>query len=192
MKHLKTIIIGVLCAALILGYYYYLSTRDNESKNQEELTKVEQVIGLDLENKYPSTPRGVVEVFNKILCCYYNEEYTEKEFQDLAMQQRELLDEELLANNPERQFLASVRADAKEYKEKGKLISSYTICGTDDVIYKTIEDRECAYVTCSYFIKNGNSGFENTYQCYVLRKDDAGEWKILVYYLIEEGDMVGE
>lgn len=185
MKNIKTIIIGVLCAALVLGYYVYLSTRDNSSDHTKEQTPVEKVIAMDLENKYPNTPRKVVEVFNEILCCYYNEEYTDKEFQKMAIQQRALLDEELQENNPEQQFIYSVRADANEYKENKKTITSYTICSTDDVIYKTVDDRECAYVTCSYFIKNGDKGFENTYQCYVLRKDAEGQWKILVYYLIE-------
>ena len=80
---------------------------------------------------------------------------------------------------------ADIYRQINEYKEKGRTISSYAICGTDDVIYKTVDGRECAYVTCSYFIKDGKEGFENTYQCYVLRKDDEGQWKILVYYLIE-------
>ena len=187
MKHWKTIIIGVLCAALILGYYYYLSTRDNTSDDIKDKTEVEKVIELDLADvdKYPSKPREVVKVFNRILCCYYNDEYSEKQFKDLAAQQRLLLDEELLANNPEKQFLVSVRTDIEEYKKEGKTISDYILCGTDDVIYKTVDGRECAYVTCSYYIRNGKNGTENTNQCYVLRKDDNGNWKILVYYLIE-------
>lgn len=186
MKNVKAIIIGVLCAALILGYYVYLSTRDNSSDSVKEQNAVEKMISMSLEgDKYPKAPRKVVEVFNEILCCYYNEEYTDQEFKELVEQQRKLLDEELLENNPEQQFLITTRADADKYKENKKTITSYTICSTDDVIYKTIDDRECAYVTCSYFVKNGDKGFENTYQCYVLRKDDDGQWKILVYYLIE-------
>ena len=188
MKHLKTVIIGVICAALVLGYYYYLSTRNNSPDTEGERTKVEKVIAMNLQDKYPNTPRKVVEVFNEILCCYYNEEYTDREFQQLVTKQRELLDAELLENNSEQKLLNNFRADAKEYKENKRVISSYTICGTDDVIYKTVDERECAYVTCSYFIKDGDRGFQNTYQCYVLRKDEAGEWKILVYYLIE-GDI---
>ncbi len=185
MKHLKTIIIGVVCAALVFGYFFYLSHRDNSSDNTKEKNKVETVIDMDLESDYPNTPRKVVEVFSEILWCYYNEEYSDAEFKELAYQQRFLLDEELLENNPEQQYLISTRAEADAYKEKGRVIVSYTVCGTDDVIYKTVDGRECAYVKCSYFIKNGNDGFENPCQCYVLRKDDDGNWKILVYYLIE-------
>ena len=43
---------------------------------------------------------------------------------------------------------------------------------------------EIAYGTASYFIKNGSS-YTKTYQKYVLRKDDDGDWKILTFYKIE-------
>lgn len=185
MKYLKTIIIGIICAGLILGYYYYLSTRDNRSNNMTEQSRVDKVIDMDMEKNYPKTPRVVVEAFSEILCCYYNEDYNEDQFRKMAYQQRALLDKELLENNPEQQFMISVRADINDYKNNGRTISSFTVCGTDDVVYKTIEGEDYAYVTCSYFIKNGNSGFENTCQRYVLRKDDNGQWKILVYYLVE-------
>jgi len=97
-KNIRTIVVVVICAALIVGYYYYLSTRDTggaQNKGDEE-TEVEQVIGLPIEVDYPSTPREVVKVFNRILKCYYNEEYTDKQLVKLANKQRELLDEELL------------------------------------------------------------------------------------------------
>ena len=45
-------------------------------------------------------------------------------------------------------------------------------------------DDEIAYVTSSYFVKEGNS-YERTYQEYVLRQDANKDWKILVYYQIE-------
>lgn len=188
MKHMKTIIIGVICAALVFGYYFYLSTRDRSESPGDEPTEVEQVLDLDLKDKYPTTPREVVKVYNQILCCYYNEEYSEKEFQKLIEQQRSLFDEELLGNNPEPQFGNSMRNDINDYKENKRTIEGTTLCSTDEVVYKTVDDRECAYVTCSYFIKNGNEGFDRSYQRYVLRKDDDGNWKILVYYLIEGED----
>lgn len=191
MKHLKTIIIGVLCAALIFGYFYYLTTRDNSKSSGDVQTEVEKVLDTDLKKKYPSTPREVVKLYSRILCGYYNEEYTEAQFQKLIDRQRLLLDDELLENNPEIQFVESVRRDIKDYKDNKRTIENYMLCSTDEVIYKTIDERECAYVTCSYFIKNGNSGYEKTYQRYVLRKDEEDRWKILVYYLVE-GDETGE
>ena len=191
MKHLKTVIIGIVCAALVLGYFLYLSNRDNRARNEESQSKVDAVIAMDLENKYPKKPRAVVDAFNKILCCYYNEEYSDSDFFKMAEQQRKLLDEELLENNPEQQFLRNWRADINDYKTNKRTIESYTICGTDEVIYKEVDGRECAYVTCSYFIKDGNDGFKNTVQRYVLRKDANGDWKILVYYIVE-GEMDSE
>ena len=185
-KNIRTIVVVVICAALIVGYYYYLSTRDTggaQNKGDEE-TEVEQVIGLPIEVDYPSTPREVVKVFNRILQCYYNEEYTDKQLVKLANKQRELLDEELLENNPDTQYIQNIRADIKNCKEEKRTISSISMCGTNEVIYKVVDGRDCAYVTCSYFMKVGKE-YETTYQRYVLRRDDDGNWKILVYYVIE-------
>ena len=50
--------------------------------------------------------------------------------------------------------------------------------------YTNDKGDEIAYVTASYFIKAGNS-YEDTDEMYVLRKDEDGKWKILVYYQIE-------
>lgn len=185
-KTIRTIAVVVVCAALIIGYYYYLSMRNDggaQSKGDEQ-TEVEQVIGLPIEVDYPSTPREVVKVFNRILKCYYNEDYTDKQLVKLANKQRELLDEELLNNNPETQYMQNIRADINQFKEEKRTISNISMCGTNEVIYKTIDERECAYVTCSYFMKAGNE-YETTYQRYVLRRDEEGNWKILVYYVIE-------
>lgn len=185
-KHIRTAAVVVVCAALIIGYYYYLSTRGGAGAQnvENEETEVEQVIGLPIEEDYPSTPREVVKVFNRILKCYYNEEYTDQQLINLANKQRELLDEELLENNPKTQYIQSIRSDIKVFKEEKRTISNISMCGTNEVIYKTIDKRDCAYVTCSYFMKVGKE-YETTYQRYVLRRDDDGNWKILVYYLVE-------
>ena len=74
MKHLKTVVVVVICASLCLGYYYYLMHRD--TGNQGKMTEVEMIITQDLEKSYPKTARGVLKFYNRILCCYYNETYT--------------------------------------------------------------------------------------------------------------------
>ena len=48
----------------------------------------------------------------------------------------------------------------------------------------TVDGRECAYVKTSYFIKEG-ADYSKTHQMYVVRKDEDGNWKILVFYKIE-------
>ena len=71
-----------------------------------------------------------------------------------------------------------------EYKEEKKTISRASVCDSNDVKYTNDKGDEIAYVTASYFIKAGNS-YEDTDEMYVLRKDEDGKWKILVYYQIE-------
>ena len=56
MKHLKTVVVVVICASLCLGYYYYLMHRD--TGNQGKMTEVEMIITQDLEKSYPKTARG--------------------------------------------------------------------------------------------------------------------------------------
>ena len=187
MKNIKVLIIGIICVALVIGYYMYLSSRNNDDQTSGE-DKRKEVVKIiedtDLNEDYPKTPRSVVKLYNRILASYYNEEYTEKQFLKLGDLQRGLLDEELLSNNERDVFFNNLRAEIKLYDKRERTITSSTVSSTSDVIYKVVDKRECAYVTSSYFIKE-KSSYEKTLQRYVLRKDEDGKWKILVFYLIE-------
>ena len=90
---LKTSIIVILCAALCLGYYYYLSHRDTGKEG--EMSEVEMIVSKDLENSYPKTAREVVKFYNRILECYYSREYSEEQLARMTEQARLLMDEEL-------------------------------------------------------------------------------------------------
>ena len=182
-KTIRTVIIVIVFAAIILGYYYYLSHRNvsNQDKVEKE-TDIEMIINTNLNLDYPKTPREVIKLYNKMLKCYYNDNPSEVEIKDLVLQQRELLDDELKENNPEAQMVQNTRNDISNAKDNGRTIVSSTVCSSNEIVYKTIDDRECAYVTSGYFIKN-KDGYEKTTQKYVLRKDENGKWKIIVYYL---------
>ena len=178
-KNLRTIIVVVICAAMCIGYFYYLSNRD--SGKEKNLTEVEQVITKDLDKSYPKTAREVVKFYNRILQCYYNEEHTDDQLAQLTEQARVLMDKELQEKNPEKDYLAAVKLDIETYKEKEKKITSITMDSTNEVEYKTVNGEECAYVDVSYFImeKDGSSRAEQTY---ILRKDEDGRWKMLGFY----------
>ena len=187
MKNVRVIIVGLVCIGLIIGYYVYLSNRNDSEdvKTSDDRTEVEKIIeDSDLEDDYPKTPRTVVKLYNRITSSYYKEEYTDKQFLKLGDLQRGLLDEELLSNNDRDVFFNNLRLEIKQYQDNKRTIESWTVSSTNDVIYKVIDKRECAYVTSSYFIKEGKKK-KKTYQRYVLRKDDNEQWKILVFYLIE-------
>lgn len=191
MKKVRVVVVAIICVTLIVAYYYYLTTKGGSGAEENvELTEIDKIITKDLEKDYPETPREVVKLYNRIITCYYKEEYTEEELYDLGDQARALFDAELLENNPRNQYFASLEKEIDEYKEKSKQISSSNVCSSNDVLYKTVDGDECAYVTASYFIKEGKS-YSKTYQEYVLRKDEDGNWKILVFYQIE-GDSSDE
>ncbi len=186
MKKIRVVVIGIICISLVVGYYYYLSNKSETSK-ETDLTEVQKVILKDLDgDAYPATPREVVKLYNRILCCYYNEEYTEEEFRQLADQALALMDEELAANNPAEQYYLCVETEVESYHEKNRTINNASVCDTNEVKFATIEGAECAYVTASYFVRD-DDGFTKSSQNYVLRKDAEDRWKILAFEL-EKGD----
>lgn len=182
-KAIRIIGIAIICIGLIVGYYYYLSHRDKKNvENSTEVSKVDEVLSRELDQDYPPTPREVVKFYNKILKCFYNEEYSDDEMQKLAEQARLLMDDALLANNPKEQYLALLKSDIQNAKDKGKFISDTKVENSSDIEYQKVKGDECAYVTASYFVKEGNS-YTRTYEEYVLRKDTNKQWKILGYQL---------
>ena len=184
-KYARIIGISVLCIALIVGYYYYLSHKDK--KDVETGTKVgavEEILLEDLDKNYPPTPREVVKFYNQILTCFYNEDYDEEQLEALGDQARKLMDTELLNNNPKEVYLSALKNEVEEYKEKGQTLADTTVSSSNEIDYKTVDGKECAFVTASYFIKEGNS-YSRTYQEYILRKDKDKSWKIVGYQLVK-------
>lgn len=180
----RTIVAVVLILVIVGGYYIFTTQKRASVEDAVELTEVQKVITKDIETNYPATPREVVKYYNRILSCFYNEEYTEDELYDLGDQARLLFDEELLENNPREQYFIALKADIEDYHEKSKTITNSTVCDSNDVNYQTVDGDECAYVTASYFINEAKT-YDRTYEMYVLRKDEDGNWKILVFYQIE-------
>ena len=178
-------IAAVICAGIICCAFYLTAQRSKEqAKKAETLTEVQKLITKNLDTKYPETPREVIKLYNRIITAYYAEEYTEEEFQKLAVQAQKLMDRELLAKNNNDVYISNLSAEIKEYKQKQKKITQSSVCDSNSVKYMKDGDDEIAYVTSSYFVKEGNS-YERTYQEYVLRQDANKDWKILVYYQIE-------
>lgn len=184
-KYIKVIVLSIVCIGIIVGYYYYLTYRDKKDiENSTELTKVGEVLAKDLKKDYPPTPREVIKFYDKILKCYYNEEYEQEELEEMADQARLLMDEELLKKNPKDQYMLMLEADIKDYKDNERKLADTTVCDSKEVEYKKVDGRECAYVVSRYFVREGNT-YSNTSQKYVLRKDEDGNWKILGFKMVE-------
>ena len=191
MKNKRVIIIAAICIVLIVGGFFIFTNRTQKNPEDVELTTVQQIITKDLAGNYPKTPREVIKTYNEIITCFYNEECTDEEIEKLSERVLLLLDEELLANNPKNEYIKNLKTEISDHKAKGKTIISFNLSSSNEIEFRTVDERECAYVDCSYFIKD-KKGYSKSYMTYVVRKDENNEWKILVFYQSEGDTSDGE
>lgn len=188
-RYLKMGTSTVLVIVLIVGCYYYMTHRKTKAAEDDvEVTQLHQVLSKQLDSAYPPTPREVIKFYNRIIECAYGDEYDAEQFSQLAAQARKLMDEELLANNPQDTYQNQLQQEIASYQEESRRILQTRVCDTDDVRYQEIEGRKCAYVQATYFIKQGKNDFTKTYQSYLLRQDQDKNWKILAFGLTSATD----
>ena len=189
MKKYKVVIVISILVALVVLYYYHISTNDRTEKKENDTQNSEnaKIFNKNLDTGYPATPREVVEFYSEILSYLYSGEASEDEIEELGMKCRKLFDEELLAENPEAEYIKNLKSEIKQYKEEHKHISSYILEKSGDVEFKTFQSHFYAFVDCAYYVK-GESSTSRTIETYTLRKDSEGKWKILYWKLtpIEE------
>ena len=125
-----------------------------------------------------------MKFYNRILSCYYSQDYTQGQLEQMTEQARFLMDEELKENNPQENYLQAVQAEVDSFEEDKKSISNITVEGSKEVEYKTKNGRDYAYVDVSYFMKSNKKGQKSgrVSQTYILRKDENSNWKILGFY----------
>ncbi|MGN0485319.1 MAG: DUF6715 family protein [Lachnospiraceae bacterium] len=181
---IRILIAGIAGVLLIVGYYYYISNSTKKTAEQKTLSEIEKVTMKDLDTEYPKTPKAVVKFYNRIVCCMYNEKYSDEDLQKLGGQQRKLLDAELLDQNPEKDYIENLKQDILSYREHERTITKAIVSDQEDVVYKTKNGKRCAYVSVQYFMKEKN-GYQRTNQEFVLRQDEAENWKILGFYKVE-------
>jgi len=185
MKKYRGLLVAVLLIALGLGYYAYLSNRNDSTpaETQGDSSSAAKLIAKDIENNYPNTPVKVVELYSDIMLEYYSETIDEDTLEKLVKQSMLLFDEELLAQNPEEDLIENTKEEVQAYKEKKQTISRYIVESSKDVDYYSLEDRSYCTVTVEYFLRDSSGGFGKTYEDYMLRKDEYDNWKILGWQL---------
>lgn len=188
-KGIKGLIIGIILLCLVLGYYYYLSNRksDKEATENVKLTAVQEVLLRDLDNNYPPTPREVVKYFGEIAQCVYSGDCTEEESLQLSEQARRLYDEELLNNNTGQQYIDNFSWDMNNFKEQGIVISSFSPASSIDVEHFSQDGYSWAQMRCTFSLRKGTQ-LSTTKEVFMLRKDEAGHWKIYGWALADDGN----
>ncbi len=178
---IKILIIGIILAALVFGYYFYLTNRRNKevSENKVELTAVQNVLLRNLDKNYPPTPKEVMKVYGEIAMCIHGQSYTDEEFEQLASQIQKIYDEELIAEagNNGQQYLETLKNDIDDLKKKGIVISSYTLPSAADVSYYTLDGYDWAKLYFTFNLRQGTNRTTSE-EVFLLRKDGDGRWKI--------------
>lgn len=187
-KTIKIVIIALILASLVLGYYFYLGkkTGEQQTDTQVEITVVQSVLMKDLERSYPPTPKEVLKYYCQITQCFYNEEYSDEELLQLASKIQELYDEELVANKTQEEYLSDLKTEIIQMKQNQYTITGYEISASTDVERFVQNGRSCARLYCTFSLKQaGSTGTMTSMEQFVLREDEDGHWKILGWELAE-------
>jgi hypothetical protein len=182
---MKKIIIFLILAGLIVGYYYYVTHRTVGDKADQTATdsEVAKLITRDLDGQYyPEFPRNVVDFYAQITKAYYYYDLSDSEIEALGSQAKKLFDAELVEKNPDEEFFDSLKKDIKVFRNSKVKITDYWVQKSSDISIYTLEGRDYARVKVLYVLyENEGASRPYVYQDFVLRKDENGRWKILYW-----------
>jgi len=173
----KLVITFICLIVLLVGYYAYLANKDRTEKEEAKMTAVQEVLSRDLQYDYPPTVKEVIKYYNEIVKCFYNEDCTEGEINELGQKARELYDKELLEANEVGPYLIRLQGEVKEHREKERHISVVVLSASTNVDYFEEDGYSFARIMCGYNVTEGDKS-NPTKQIYLLRKDENNRWKI--------------
>lgn len=172
----KSIILVVLGAVVILGAYMILTRGKKPAKEEDYvLTTVDEITTTDLNRNYPADARMVVDFYGKIMRTLYRETYTDDQQDKMLEVLGGIMDDELLANQTN--FKKSMKNEIKERKEGDYSVATYVVQAKEPEVVK-IDGRKMCNVECLFSLRKSTKHIVVTYQ-FVMRMDDEGRWKIL-------------
>ena len=183
-KKIRMLIIFLIMAALVVGYYIYLSNRDTDSEKNKKADantqELEQLLSKKIDANYPDTPREVVNLYCRIMKAYYITKLTDSQIEKLGSQAWLLFGEDLKsANYSLESFQTELKKDIKEWNDKGRYVSDYKVESNSDIDYVTYGGGiQAAIVTVVIYVRNGSDLIPVSHD-FMLGKDSGGKWKIL-------------
>lgn len=173
----KSTVLFIVLLVLVVGYYAYLSGTHRTEQQEAVMSEVDTALSRDLDNDYPATPKEVIKYYNDLMKCFYNEECTAEELQDLGRKSLQLFDEELQENNDEDTYLIRLQGEVQNYKDNKRKITSVSLAPSTNVDYYSVDGYSFARISCGYTMtENGKK--TSTVMVYLLRRDDSRRWKI--------------
>jgi uncharacterized membrane protein len=186
------LIVLIVIAVLIIGAFAFVALRTPKTvEDTTEVSELDELLNKDVSANYPATPREVLKLYNRYLLCLYGvdgEELTDTQVQELGKKMREFYDEELLESNTEEINLSNLEQELASFQKADKVMIQTNVGDSNDVDYIDVDGADGALLQASYFIREGSKEFSRTYQQYLLRKDDEGDWKILSFVKVNGGD----
>ena len=131
----KITIFLVFLIILVVGYYSYLSGKNRTEQQEAVMSEVDTALSRDLNNNYPATPKEVIKYYTDLIKCFYNEDCTAEEIQELGRKSLQLFDEELRENNEEDTYLTRLQGEIKNYQDKKRKITSISRAPSTTVDY---------------------------------------------------------
>ena len=176
---IKSVVLIFFAALIVLGMYLLLTrNKEKEPKYDESyaLSSVDEITTTNLDKNYPADPKKVVELYAKTMQVLYRETYSADQELKMITVLSGLMDDELLANQAN--FTQSMRNEVQERKKEDYSISNYVVL-TKDIDETTVDGRKLCHVDLMYSLRKGTSGTSILKYRYVMRQDDAGNWKIM-------------
>lgn len=187
-KGTKGMLILIVLVCAVIGYYYYVSNKSASNTGEEQnvkITAVQNVLLRNLEIDYPPTPKEVVKYFAEITKCFYSENYTDEELEQLAVKIQQIYDDELVAAKDQETYLADLKAEIKDFKAEKRVITGYYTSSSTDVEEFTEDGYEWARLYVTFYITKGKNVNEKSREKILLRKDAEGHWKIYGWDLVD-------
>ena len=171
-------IVLILVIVGLVGFYAFLTGRAKTEAQESVMTPVQQVLSRDLSKDYPATVKEVVKYYTELEKCFYNEECTEEELEQLGMKARELYDRDLLAINEVDNYLLQLKTDVKRFKDAKRRISSISVASSTNVDFFSQDGFDFARIYCGYVVKESTGQSVMEGRVYLLRRDEERHWKI--------------
>ncbi|MDR0964050.1 MAG: hypothetical protein LBM60_05495 [Clostridium sp.] len=177
------ILILLVCIVLVLAVYAILVNK-NRKVERDQYNQIELTLSKDLELDYPPTPRMVLIYYHELLSAMYSKDCTKDQLRRLGEKARQLYDADLLTANEPTNYLVSLYGDIDEFHEQGRSIASFTVSSAINA-QEFVQDGYTFTRLAAGYTVTEKSVSHPTNLLYLLRKDDAGKWRIFGWDLAE-------
>ncbi len=177
-------IMCLVIAGALIAYYQFMRRQHSQQAEKTPSTEVEKLIAKDIENGYPDSPTEVMKLWGRITQCLYNNAGGD-DVEKLVQQIRVMYSSELLEQNQEKAHLDKVKTELDNFRENKIKILNYSVDAGSNVQYKTVNNRECAYICFSSILTQKKRGYMKMYQDFILAKED-GKWKVIGFQEVKQ------